>query len=81
MRLLLGALATLAIGWGIVLAAPKPTPRRNPSRFAARKATAEQICKSQGPTCRLAVRPDAPRDLTGAACVCDSTATHDPAPE
>ncbi|MGZ6124957.1 MAG: hypothetical protein ACXWLR_08350 [Myxococcales bacterium] len=71
MRLLLGALATLAIGWGIVLAAPKPAPRKHPGKLAARMAKAEQICKSQGPTCKLVVRPDAPRDLTGAGCVCD----------
>jgi hypothetical protein len=71
MRLLLGALATLAIGWGIVLAAPKPAARRHSSKLAARMAKAEQICKSQGATCKLVVRPDAPRDLTGAGCVCE----------
>lgn len=71
MRLLLGALATLAIGWGVVLAAPKPPPRKHAGKMAARTAKAEQICKSQGPNCRLVVRPDAPRGLTGAGCVCD----------
>jgi hypothetical protein len=71
MKLLLGTLATLAIGWGVVLAAPKPVPRKHVSKIAVRKATAEQICKSQGPTCKLPVRPDAPRDFTGAGCVCD----------
>jgi nucleotidyltransferase/DNA polymerase involved in DNA repair len=71
MKLLLGALATIAIGWGVVLAAPRPAPRRHGSKAAARKATAEQICKAQGATCKLVVRPDAPRDLTGAGCVCD----------
>jgi hypothetical protein len=71
MRLLLGALATLAIGWGVVLAAPKPPPRKHASKLAARKATAEQLCTSQGPTCHLVVRPDAPLDFTGAACICD----------
>ena len=71
MRLLLGALATIAIGWGVVLAAPKPAPRRHSAKAMARRATAEQLCKQQGPTCKLVVRPDAPRDLTGAGCVCD----------
>lgn len=75
MRLLLGALATLAIGWGVVLVSPKPLPRRHASRMAARKATAEQLCKQQGPTCKLVVRPDAPRDFTGAACICDQVAS------
>jgi hypothetical protein len=70
MRLLLGALATIAIGWGVVLAAPKPAARKHVSKLAARKATAEQLCTSQGPDCRLVVRPDAPRDFTGAACEC-----------
>ncbi len=70
MRLLFAALATIAIGWGVVLAAPKPAPRRHGSKAAARRETAEQLCKAQGPNCRLVV-PDAPRDLTGAGCVCD----------
>jgi len=70
MRLLLTALLTLAIGWGVVLASPKP-PARKHSRAADRRATAEQICKQQGPNCRLVIKPEAPRDLTGAACVCD----------
>jgi len=64
MRLLFAALATIAIGWGVVLAAPKPAPRRHGLRAAARRETAEQLCKAQGPNCRLVV-PDAPRDLTG----------------
>ena len=71
MRLLLAAVATIAIGWGVVLAAPKPAPRPHGSKAAARRATAEQLCKAQGPSCRLIVPPDAPRDLTGAGCVCD----------
>lgn len=71
MKLLLAALATVAIGWGVVLASPRPPPRKHGSKAMTRRATAEQICTQQGPTCRLAVRPDAPRDLTGAACVCD----------
>jgi hypothetical protein len=71
MRLLLGALLTVAIGWGVVLAAPRPEPRKHVSKAMARRATAEQICKQQGPNCRLVVRPDAPRDLTGAGCVCE----------
>jgi hypothetical protein len=71
MKLLLGALLTVAIGWGVVLAAPKPEPRKHVSKAMARRATAEQICKQQGPNCKLVVRPDAPRDLTGAGCVCE----------
>jgi len=71
MRLFFAALATIAIGWGVVLAAPKPVPRRHGSKAAARRATAEELCKAQGPSCRLIVPPDAPRDLTGAGCVCD----------
>ena len=71
MKLLLPALATVAIGWAVVLASPKPAPRDRAARLAARKATAEQICKSQGPSCKLVVRPDAPRDFSGAACVCE----------
>jgi len=72
MKLLLGALLTVAIGWAVVLAAPKPEPRKHVSRSAvARRATAEQLCKQQGANCRLVERPDAPRDLTGAGCVCD----------
>jgi hypothetical protein len=71
MRLLLGALLTIAIGWGVVLAAPKPE-RRYASKAAARRETAERLCKGQGLNCRLIVPPDAPRDLTGAACVCDA---------
>ena len=78
MRLLLGALVTVAIGWGVVLAAPKPVPRTHFSRLAARKANAERICKAQGPTCRLVARPDAPRDFSGAACVCEQDASHNP---
>jgi len=70
MRLLLAAVATIAIGWGVVLAAPKPA-HRHVSKAAARRANAEQLCKAQGPNCRLVVRPDAPQDLTGAGCVCD----------
>jgi len=73
MKLLMAALVTVAIGWAVVLAAPKPAQGRFASRAAARRAKAEQICKSQGDTCRLIVRPDAPKDLTGAACVCDET--------
>jgi hypothetical protein len=72
MKLLMMALVTVAIGWAVVLAAPKPAQGRA-SRAAARRAKAEQICKSQGENCRLIVRPDAPKDLTGAACVCDET--------
>lgn len=71
MRLLFAALATIAIGWGVVLAAPKPAPPRHGSKAAARRETAEQLCKAQGQNCRLVVRSDAPRDLTGAGCVCD----------
>jgi hypothetical protein len=78
MRLLFAALATIAIGWGVVLAAPKPAPRRHgSSKAAARRETAEQLCKAQGPNCRLVVRPDAPRDLAGAGCVCEV----EPAPD
>jgi hypothetical protein len=70
MKLLAGALLTVAIGWAVVLAAPKPARR---SRLAkpARIDTAEQICKAQGPTCKVVVRPDAPRDFSGAGCVCE----------
>jgi hypothetical protein len=71
MKLLFAALATIAIGWAVVLAAPKPAPRRQGSKAAARRATAEELCRAQGPNCRLIVRPDAPHDLTGAGCVCD----------
>ncbi|TMA15927.1 MAG: hypothetical protein E6J86_04495 [Deltaproteobacteria bacterium] len=77
MRLLFAALATIAIGWGVVLAAPKPAPRRQWSKAAARRETAEQLCKAQGPKCRLVVRPDAPLDLTGAGCVCDAEPARD----
>jgi hypothetical protein len=73
MRLLVLALVTIAIGWGVVLAAPKPPERRYAGNMAARRAKAEQICKAQGENCRLIVRPEAPRDLTGAACVCEET--------
>jgi len=74
MRLLLGALLTVAIGWGIVLAAPKPVRRPRAARQQqqqARRDTAEENCKAQGPTCKVAVRPDAPRDFSGAGCVCE----------
>ena len=77
MRLLFAALATIAIGWGVVLAAPKPAPRRHGSKAAARRETAEQLCKAQGANCRLVVRPDAPQDLTGAGCVCEMEPTRD----
>jgi hypothetical protein len=70
MRLFFGALATVAIGWGIVLAAPRPARRTHAAKQAARRETAEEICKAQGPTCKLVTRPDTPRDLTGAGCVC-----------
>jgi len=76
MRLLLGALLTVAIGWGVVLAAPKPA-RRHGSKVAARREAAERLCKAQGPTCKLVVRPDAPQDLTGAGCVCETEPTRD----
>jgi hypothetical protein len=72
MRLLVLALVTIAIGWGVVLAAPRPE-RRYAGKAAARRTAAEQICKAQGENCRLIVRPEAPRDLTGAACVCEET--------
>lgn len=71
MKLLLGALLTIAIGWGVVLASPKPVHRPRAAKQAARREAAEQICKAQGPSCKLLVRPDAPRDLTGVACVCE----------
>ena len=71
MRLVLGALLTVAIGWGVVLAAPKPE-RRHVTKAQAHRETAERLCKAQGPNCSLVVRPDAPRDLTGAACVCEA---------
>jgi hypothetical protein len=72
MRLLLGALLTIAIGWGVVLASPRPAPRRSHvSKQAARRDAAEQLCKAQGPTCRVVTRPDAPRDFTGVGCLCD----------
>jgi len=74
MRLLLGALLTVAIGWGIVLAAPKPVRRPRAARQQqqqARRDTAEEICKAQGANCRVVVRPDAPRDFSGAGCVCE----------
>jgi hypothetical protein len=70
MKLLAGALLTVAIGWAVVLAAPKPARRPRPAK-PARIDTAEQICKAQGPTCKVVVRPDAPRDFSGAGCVCD----------
>ena len=76
MKLLLGALLTVAIGWGVVLAAPKPV-RRHASKAAARRANAEQLCKAQGANCTLVVRPDAPQDLTGAGCVCEMEPTRD----
>ena len=70
MRLLAGALLTIAIGWGVVLASPTPQ-KRLAKKHAEKRAQAEQICLSQGANCRLVVKPGAPRDLTGAACVCD----------
>jgi hypothetical protein len=76
MRLVLGAVATIAIGWAVVLAAPKPA-RRQVSKAAVRREAAERLCKEQGPNCRLIVRPDAPRDLTGAGCVCDAEPARD----
>jgi hypothetical protein len=76
MKLFLGALLTVAIGWGVVLAAPKPV-RRQASKAAARRANAEQLCKAQGTNCRFVVRPDAPQDLTGAGCVCDAEPARD----
>ena len=71
MKLALAALLTVAIGWGVVLASPRPPPRKHGSKAWARRANAEQLCKQQGPNCRLVVCPDAPKDLTGAGCVCD----------
>jgi hypothetical protein len=70
MKLLAGALLTVAIGWAVVLAAPKPARRPRLAK-PARIETAEQICKAQGPTCKVVVRPDAPRDFSGAGCVCE----------
>jgi len=70
MKLLAGALLTVAIGWTVVLAAPKPARRPRLAK-PARIETAERICKAQGPTCKVVVRPDAPRDFSGAGCVCD----------
>jgi hypothetical protein len=69
MKLLAGALLTVAIGWAVVLAAPKPVRRPRLAK-PARIETAEQICKAQGPTCRVVVRPETPRDLTGVGCEC-----------
>jgi len=77
MRLLFAALATIAIGWGVVLAAPKPAPRRHGSKAAARRETAEQLCKAQGPNCRLVVGAGAPRDPTGAGCICEAEPARD----
>ncbi|HEX4386797.1 MAG TPA: hypothetical protein VH083_27770 [Myxococcales bacterium] len=37
----------------------------------ARRDKAEKICRAQGPTCKPAERPNAPRDLTGIGCVCE----------
>jgi hypothetical protein len=73
MRLLLGALLTIAIGWGVVLAAPKPVrhPHAARQQQQARRDTAEQLCKAQGANCKILVRPDAPNDFTGAGCVCE----------
>jgi hypothetical protein len=70
MRLLIGSLLTIGIGWGVVLASPTPA-KRAPRKHAERRAQAEQICLAKGPNCKLVVKPGAPRDLTGAACVCD----------
>src|SRR2546428_3682299 len=57
MRLFFAALATIAIGWGVVLAAPKPVPRRHGSKAAARRATAEGVCEDHGPRFRLIAPP------------------------
>ncbi|HET7788631.1 MAG TPA: hypothetical protein VIR81_01035 [Myxococcales bacterium] len=65
MRLFAGALVTVAVGWGVVLASP--TPVRHADRMHAR---AEHACRARGPTCRLLVKAGAPRN-PGAACVCD----------
>jgi len=59
------------VGWGVVLAAPKASARHRTGKPAARRETAEQMCKAQGPTCRVVARPEAPKDLTGLGCVCD----------
>jgi len=67
MRLFVGALVTVAVGWGVVLASP--TPARRSDRTHAR-AQAEHACRARGPTCRLVVKAGAPRN-PGAACVCD----------
>ncbi len=71
MKLVSAALATVAVGWGVVLASPKPLPRPHSFKAAARREKAEQICRAQGPTCRVVTRPDAPRDFAGAGCVCE----------
>jgi hypothetical protein len=72
MRLLLGALLTVAIGWAVVLAAPKPVRRpRVHAQQQARRDTAEQICKAQGANCRVVVGSNPPRDFSGAGCVCE----------
>jgi hypothetical protein len=35
-----------------------------------RREKAEKFCRAQGPTCKPVERKNAPRDLTGVACVC-----------
>ncbi|HEY6910989.1 MAG TPA: hypothetical protein VI356_16550 [Myxococcales bacterium] len=68
MKLFVGALVTIAVGWGVVLASPTPA-RRAPRHDAEVRARAEHACHARGPDCKLVVRTGAPR-AAGAACVC-----------
>ena len=62
MRLALALSLLIAVGAAFAAASP---PRCTP-RLQAKHASAERICKAQGPRCRVLSR-----SLTGIGCVCD----------
>ena len=68
MKLFAAALATIAVGWGVVLAAPTPARRAEKTRME-RRAQADHACRARGPDCKLVVKPGARSDAS-AACVC-----------
>ena len=67
------ALIALVLTVGSFAAAStlRPRGRDYSQRQQTRRAHAAKICESQGRRCHVLERPDQPRDLTGASCVCD----------
>jgi hypothetical protein len=67
MKLFVGALVTVAVGWGVVLASPSQPRRARKSH--ADGAQAERTCRARGRDCKLVVKAGAARDAA-AICVC-----------